>query len=186
MAVGPSAPRALPVPTTSAALHLQAAAAVLGTNSAVVSSLSGFINSHLVSSFRSNLSFHQLLRAACVSPAVRGYICLLSRPCHADPLVQPSSFRVSLAPKLLGDVFCIGWNVSVLVVSLGGEVGSHLDPAIASAVPNCHFAFLMPWRGSHALLGCLCTLLWTSCGRFVVLVMLVRNKGPPILMGEQM
>lgn len=51
------APWALPVPTTSAALHLQAASAVLGTKSNVVSSLSSFINSHLVSSFRSKLSF---------------------------------------------------------------------------------------------------------------------------------
>lgn len=39
----------------------------------------------------------------------------------------------------------------MLVVSSGGEVGSHLDPAITSAVPNCPSAFLMPWRGSHAL-----------------------------------
>ena len=186
MATGPSAPWVLPVPTTSAAPCLQAASAALGTNGAVVSLLSGFISSHLVSSFRSDLSFHPLLKAACVCPAVRGYVCFLARPCHADPLVQPRGFRVSLAPKLLGDVFCIGWSESVLVVSLGGEVGSRPDPAIASAVPNCPFAFLMPWRGSHALLRCLCTWLWTSCGRFVALVVLVRNKGPPKLLGEWM
>lgn len=106
--------RALSSPGTAyshhiCSLHLQAASAALGMNS-VVSLLSGFINSHLVSSFRSNLSFRQLLRAVCVCPAARGYVCLPICPCHAGPLVQPSSFGVLLAPKLLGGVFCIGWS----------------------------------------------------------------------------
>jgi len=167
------APRALPVPTTSAALHLQAASAALGTNNTVVSSLGGFINSHLVSSFRSDLSFCQLLRATCVCPVVRGYVCLLVRPCNADPLVQP---RVS------GFHWCLNcWGLSL--ASAGASLCRGLDLATASAVLNYPFAFFMPWRGSHTLPRCLCILL--LCRSFVALVIWVRNKGPPSCWGNR-